>query len=102
MKARITAITASLALVAVAALAGEHRADSRPLRGAGTQLELREPPTRLAEAGAPSPVPVRYPSADARAAPTESPARDPESGEWGMLLAGFLGAAAIARRRMSS
>ena len=100
MKARITAITASLALVAVAALAGEHPADSSQLRGASAKLELLEPPIRLAAAEDSSA--TRYPSSGRRAAPAESPARDPESGEWGMLLAGFLGAAAIARRRMSS
>ena len=102
MKARITAITASLALAAVAALAGERRADSAALHVASAKIELREPPARLAEAGASSRVPVLYPSAGALAAPPEGPARDPESGEWAMLLAGFLGAAAIARRRMSS
>jgi MYXO-CTERM domain-containing protein len=99
MKARFKAITATLALVAlvaVAAQAGEQA--PRPLRVASVDGRSVEP-IRLARAEDSSL--TRYPSASG-GSPVESPAHDPASGEWAMLLAGFLGAAAIARRRMSS
>jgi hypothetical protein len=128
MKARFKAITAALALVAlvaVAAQAGEQgpgndngpwlvatygvavpsavaipiaRRAASPLRGASVDGRSVEP-MRLARAEDSSL--GRYPSASG-ASPDEGPARDPASREWTTLLAGLLGAAAIARRRMSS
>lgn len=111
MKARFKAITASLAFVAVAAQAGElgpgnvngllpaatHGVvvppadaipvalrEAHPLRGASVDVRFVQPVIRLARAE------------------DSHPARDPGLGKWPMLFAGFLGAAAIARRRMSS
>jgi MYXO-CTERM domain-containing protein len=127
MKEPFKAITAALALVAVAAQAGEHgpandngrwlvaahgvampptvaipiaQREPHPLRGAGVDVKSAEPVIRLARADDSSL--TRYPPASRRASPAEDSTRDPDSGKWAMLLAGFLGAAAIARRRLSS
>jgi MYXO-CTERM domain-containing protein len=125
MKARFKAITAALALMAVAAQAGEHgpasdkgpwlvaaqgvavpatvaistaQREPRRLRGASVDARSVEPVIRLAQAEDSSP----YPPPGHRASPAEDPARDREPEKWAMLLAGVLGAAAIARRRLSS
>jgi MYXO-CTERM domain-containing protein len=128
MKARFKAITGVLALAAVAAYGGEqgrandngpwlvatHSAavappavaipiaqrEPHPLRGAIAEVRSVEPVLRLARAEDSSP--TRYPASSRRASRAEDSPPDPDPGKWAMLLAGFLGAAAIARRRMSS
>jgi MYXO-CTERM domain-containing protein len=128
MRARFKAITGALALVAVAAHAGEQgrgndngpwlvathgaavappavaipiaQREPQPLRGASVDVRSVEPVLRLARAE--DSLPTRYPAAGRRASPAEDSPRDPDSEKWAMLLAGVLGAAAIARRRLSS
>jgi hypothetical protein len=98
MRSRVKAITAALALMAGVVQAGEH-GEPRPLRYASVEVGFVEPGSRLARAD--DSLMTRYPSASRDTSPAEDPARDAAAGSWEMLLAGFLGAAAIARRRLS-
>jgi len=102
MKARFKAITAALALMAVApdgAIAIAHH-EAPPLRQASVDVRFVKPVTLLARAD--DSLMTRYPSAGRDTSPAEDRAVDAGSREWEMLLAGFLGAVAIARRRLSS
>ncbi len=89
MNARFKAITAALVLVGAAAQAGEQ----------GPGNHDRPGPVAMNAAAVAAPPADAFPVAQ-RASAAQNPARDPASGIWAMLLAGFLGAGAIARRRL--
>src|ERR1700674_1354604 len=97
MNAPFKAIAASLALMAIATQAGDQvRGEPHRLRHASVDVRFVEP-VILARAEDASL--ARSPSASRGDSATESPASDPA--DWTMLLAGLLGAGAIARRRLS-
>ena len=110
MKARFTAISAALALIAVAAALGVAvapidanaiaRREPRLLRDASVDVRFVKPVALLARAD--DSLMTRYPSATRDTSPAEDRSDDAASREWEMLLAGILGAVAIARRRLSS
>ncbi|SRR5258708_7693342 len=110
MKARFKAIAAVLAVTGVAGAVGVAVAPSDanaiarheppPLRHASVDVRFVKPVTLLARAD--DSRLTRYPSAGRDTSPDEDRAGDAGSREWEMLLAGFLGAVAIARRRLSS
>ena len=102
MKARFKAITAALALMAVAPNGAIAIAPREPpaLRHASVDVTFVKPVTLLARAD--DSLLTRYPSASRNTSPGDNREGDAASREWEMLLAGFLGAVAIARRRLSS
>jgi hypothetical protein len=107
MNARIKAITAALVLVGAAAQAGEQGPGNHDGPGPVAMHAVAMPPADVFPVAQRESRPLRGASVDARvvdpvinASAADNPARDPASGIWAMLVAGFLGAGAIARRRL--
>jgi MYXO-CTERM domain-containing protein len=109
MNARFNAITAALALAGAAAQAGELGPGNHDGPGPVAMHVAAVQPANVFPVAQREPRPLRAASEDARVVEpvihtpaAENPARDPASANWAMLLVGFLGAGAIARRRLSS